>query len=404
MEVFENPLYDDDLSVLLSAYFLNTDPNGGALLVDAGKGMINDPNCGFEDPKAWSIHHVPEDNIQGFVDATTITEDTVWAPDDSLCDVNEIAVGFHHSRIDYLIDCVDVTVQANLEIQPGTVICHEINSTTGDGKLIVNNGSLICQGDPFGDGYVVWVERGRAGEYYKVGIPFDNVQTFINCDAGSEYDVQFTKFIGMKAALVVENDNGAVRDSIFFMNTRGITFSDGNNYLCQNCQFYGPRMGILNGGIPNYPSSGSIRNCTFDRNRRGIFTYAGEASVQNCLFTNNTEAGILRRYDTSECKYIERYNAFYNNDAHILNSELGTSEAIDPNSWAYPQENYAKLLNGYPFDPAWTDWDNRFRLIADSNAVNGGYDPTDAGMCGYTTLLDNTPDANGIDIGFHWPL
>ena len=145
-----------------------------------------------------------------------------------------------------------------------------------------------------------------------------------------------------------------------------------------------------------FSSDGIYENCTFAQNIEPICAYYTDENyeVTNCLFHKN-DYGFK---NFSGLAYEESYNVFYEN---TTSSEFGD---LDPNDWAYPQENYAQLLNGDPFDPVWTEWDDRFCLIADSNAVDGGYDPTDAGMCGYTTFVDSTPDANALDVGFHWPL
>ncbi|HEV58691.1 MAG TPA: hypothetical protein ENN87_14545, partial [Phycisphaerales bacterium] len=391
----------------VSFYYLNTDPNGGGLLADAGNTeisgwILNDPNLGYEDPNQWSIYMTPEDNVRGFVSATTMDTDTVWQPSYATCDTGTVAIGYHHPRVDYYIRKADVTVNATLEIQPGTVIVQAVDSATSQGRLSIGStGSLICRGDPFEGGYITFVERGRAGEMAGVGIPWFNERPFVELTSGCAYDVQFTRFVGLGYALVCHEGQGVLRDCQFLLNNRGIDYRSCVGAECANGLFMNNYIAVR-----DYEGTGGvIRNCTFMTNSRCI-NLAGsavaDATVYNSLF-HSYDYGL--RVNNTNCDLTEHYNAFYHeNGGTFYPIYPAESHDLDPSDWADPLRDYAQGLYGDPCDPSWPDFDLRFCVVADSNAVDNGYDPAGRGMCGYTVFLANIEDTGVIDIGFHRPL
>ena len=269
----------------VSFYYLNTDPNGGGLLADAGNTeisgcILNDPNLGYEEPDQWSIYMTPEDNIRGFVSATAMDTDTVWQPSYATCDTGTVAIGYHHPRVDYYIRKADVTVNATLEILPGTVIAQAVDGATGQGRLATGSaGSLICRGDPFEGGYVTFVERGRAGEMAGVGVPYSNNQRFIELHADSEYDIRFTRFCGMGVALTVNGGGGICRDNYFLVNTYGMDLLGGDGATVQNSLFTGNYIAIRD----YQTTSGLVSGCTFDRNDRSL-NFAGSSPADATVY------------------------------------------------------------------------------------------------------------------------
>ena len=200
------PYYQEQyLNSIWHNFALTRDAQGGGCFLDAGSVLITDPNSGFSDPNAWIIHHPEEDSNYIFVSETTIAEDVIWQPNYSTCDQGNLALGYHHPRVDYIIDSVDVIVdgsteRATLTIAPGTVITQEVLFPERDGKVsIEQNGGLKCVGDPFGNGYVTWVDLVRTGSYvFSTNVLYQDKTFTIHCKQDSTYDIQFTKFSGSK--------------------------------------------------------------------------------------------------------------------------------------------------------------------------------------------------------------
>jgi len=384
---------------------LNKNQGGGGEFLDAGSCSVTD--AGYDDPCQWAIHHVQEDPCYyfGTYSTTTYTTDTVWQPNYQVCDMGTVSLGFHYPRIDYLVYRANVVIdgvgeKATLTIMPGTVIAHR---TYGTGPLkIENNGALICKGDPYEEGYVTFVEWGRAGNYWTIGVPYSNYNPCIECKSGSEYDLIFTRLLGLGGALKVDSgSSGNVSDCEFRLNTLGFRSYSNVGYNVENCLLVENKFGLEN----RYDSDGRVAGCTFDRNNYGIYNCEA-IEVRNCLFSYNQYA--LRKIgDSATCD--ESYNVFYCDPNMIPNYEFSQFGDLDPCDWADPNTANAYSLNGDPFNDSWIDFADRFHLAQDSNdyishAVDNGYDPCNAGMVGYTTNIKGGADTAPIDIGYHYPL
>ena len=399
VSVSENPFYSDAIN--FSFAYLNDDSNGGALWTDAGS--CSAESAGYSDPNLWSPFY-PE-NV--YTTTTTISSDTTWQPDYDTCDFGTVAMGYHHPRVDYIIHEADITVNgATLEVKPGTVISHRVNASTGAGKLsISSDAKLKCNGDPFGKGYIKWMEQGRATQDWKVGItPYTNYEFFVECLG--ECEVSFSRFTDISYPLSIYEDNSTIRDSIFEFNIRAINYVSCTGYDCSNCVFVNNSRGIF-----MTSSSGDISNCTFNRNLQfGVVSMGsgGVFDIKNCLFHSTAPDSSSSIYaaisDYNEGATVtESYNAFYNNKADFLKYQ--TPQDLDSTDWTDDESaQYASQISGDPFDYDWVNFADEFCLDPNSDAVDNGYDPSSRGMYGYTTALDHMVDMPKIDMGFHSPL
>lgn len=376
----------------LGEYYLNTDPNGGDLLKNAGSCNVNDPNLYGSNWQDWSIYPV-SDASHLFTSNTTIDQDTTWQPNYNTCDVNEVAIGYHHPRVDYVIDGGNITVfnmePVALSVKPGTVISLKNNAAHA---ISMEAQYFKSIGDQL-NGYIKWVNLDMSGQMLQ-GIS-SSTGRVISCEDPYSVDVRYNKFSGLNTCLYIEGSNMIkLHDNIFNLSDVGF-HADSGIYELNNCLFYNNTTGIKRQSAMFGFGLVSAVNCTFDRNIDAILTYpASTLDIVNSLFTHNTKA---LSYSLSSPTIYENNNAFYNNTTNIYGTTLDSSD------WAYPQESPAGLLNGNPFDPNWTDFDDRFHLDPNSYAIGNGYDPCSIGMPGYTSQLTGTIDTSPIDIGYHYP-
>ncbi len=394
-----HPFYSDAIGI--SFVYLNDDAEGGALCIDAGNGSVE--SAGYSDPNLWSSTYP----VNLYTTTTAINNDAVWQPDYDSCDSGMVDLGYHHSRIDYVIYNADITVSGcTLTVRPGTVIAHHVDKTTGAGKLTISSdGTLVCNGEPFGKGCIEWVEMGRAAQKWKVDLtPYTHQKRFVECLG--EGEVTFSRFVGMGFALAPDGEDCTVRDCIFELNTRAVDYYNTSSFSCENCLFNNNLRGVF-----LTSSSGAIRNCTFNRSVHFGVVSVGSGSVfdvKNSLF-HSTAAGSTSTIfaaisDYSQAATItESYNAFYNNKADLL--EFETVQDLDATDWTDDAgAAYAQIISGNPFSLAWTSFTDQVRLDQYGDAVDNGYDPNSAGMRGYTTALDDSIDDPNMDIGFHYPV
>ncbi|MDO8304048.1 MAG: hypothetical protein Q7T18_12495, partial [Sedimentisphaerales bacterium] len=86
----------DSANTQLGRYFLNTDLNGGDRIKNAGDADV----ATYYDQNKWSIYPVSDaDHL--FTTTTTFTTDKTWQPNYTTCDSGNVAIGYHHPRVDY---------------------------------------------------------------------------------------------------------------------------------------------------------------------------------------------------------------------------------------------------------------------------------------------------------------
>ena len=142
--------------------------------------------------------------------------------------------------VDYMIWQSDVSVSSALVVEPNTIIVQRVNSISGAGKVdVTSTGSLDCVGSGVGGVEVTWVEWGRTGTYYLVGVPYSNVQYNIELEDSSEYEFRFCEFVGLGRAVVPSEESGVIRDCLFMLNTRGVDYQGCDGFEISNCLFVG---------------------------------------------------------------------------------------------------------------------------------------------------------------------
>ena len=384
-------------------YLLNNNRPGGMDFVGKGSGTADSYYGNADDWAVFNIKAVASSRV--FTSSQTIATDTTWHKQINTCDGGTVDLGFHAPRVDYIIDRADVTVNgtssgATLTIKPGTVVVQNVNSSTGAGKLTIDGDeqgadSLVCVGDPAGDGYVTWVSLERARRSFGgAHVPYSNPKNNIEFEFGSDYDVRFTKFFGLGRALVPSEGGGTIRDCLFILNSRGIDYLSCSGFEVSNCLFMGNNQGIRDLSS----SGGEIRGCTFDCNRYGISVLSeGTLDVSNCLFSGNVKDGGVGHgisYRSSSATLNESYNAFWGNDEDVY--DVTQSESMELLEGSF-------VAGSDPYDSLWVDFDDRFRLDLGGDCKDGGDDPGYEGMAFYTTALDDRCDVPAVDIGYHYP-
>ncbi len=411
-DLSESPYYDS-FGSNFCAFYLNDEEDGGAKFFDEGNGTPSE--AGYTDPKAWSIEHLGVNyynDSRVFASTSILSSDTIWDPEYGTCDADSIVdLGYHHPRVDYFIHAGTVTVDGSgitLTIEPGTVVVQKVNSSTGAGKLVIDGtdgpdtgDKLVCVGDPFGDGYITWVDFYRARHDAYNGVLFSNTKKFIEFESGSDYDVRFTKFYGLGMALVPSDGGGTIQDCVFLLNAHAVDYRSCTDYVCRNCLFMGNNMALRD----SLGDHGLVENCTFDRNTRGIsFAVASGSDMlaRNNLFTSNGTGIFLSNNGT----LTEEYNGYYNNGS-------GPSDNVYDNApGATIYSSNQVLLAADPYETAWIDFADRFCLDQDCDLIDAGNDVYKEGMRMYTTSLNGREDkyvedaqqqmVEKLDIGYHY--
>lgn len=380
----------DAANTLLGSYFLNDDAGAGAELVDIN---IGDVSNYYDDPCAWSVYPVTASGYYFDTD-TTISANTEWAPNYATCDTGNIDIGYHHPRVDYLLDQCKITVQSpwTLTVKPGTVIAHNAVTGIGGGDdclYLPSGSSLICEGNPYreaGKGYITWTRYNLADMGASVCY-YDNYNQAIRAEGNSHYDITGMVFRGLSSVLLAAvGPGGSLRDCQFIRNEgvfSVIMYSSGNTI--ENCLFVQNQHGL--GG----PVNGSVSNCTFEQCDYGAYNM-NSGTIFNCIFSNNMY-GI---YGTNPS---ENNNLFYGNTT-------ASSYSLAYSDFAYPGQSNAQTIDveDDPFIAAtqWTDFADRLYLNQELQAIDNGDES--GGMPYYTTNVDGiSEDVGIIDIGYHYP-
>lgn len=393
--------YDPCLTYLGDC-FLNDDPWGGALLIDAGYGDACDY---YEDPCSWSVYHVPDDSDHLFDSSTTLNIATTWQPNYGTCDIGTTDIGYHHPRVDYLL-YDSVTASAGLTISPGTVVA--IGSSSYGGQLSLSGGIFTCDGTPDNRINLVYTHVASSnwdsiahgyGAYSGISL---------SSAVSDESTISFCNFNNLRSAMTVSTDlDKPIHDNIFSFCDGGIYPSGNSSIQMLNNQFVANNRGV---DVSDYGSTDrniEISNCAFSRNDYGVLISGSnmdmDMSVKNCVFTDNVFA--LKNNNTYSITMDESHNAFYSNYYHYATCFAPpVSLDLDPCDFAgdpcYP---YASLIDDDDFYQDWEDFADRFYLPTGSALINNG-DPLTAGMPGYTTSPSGTMDTGIIDIGYHYPI
>jgi hypothetical protein len=329
---------------------------------------------------------------------TSINGDDSWTKVDYETTTSVVDIGYHHNRVDKLLNDANTTVtNGTLTITSGVVVAIK-----GHYTLRLSTGAkLVCHGDPWEGGYnIVAGAKSLSAKIESPGILIANTG-YVWLDSGSsdQTTVEFTRFRWLCYGLYPAKSllPTAIRNNWFELCHYGCIPTDCNNTFTNNL-YYGNEYGLK----ANLLTTKSYNN-TFDSNNVGIWlarVWSLESlEAKDCLFTNNGQA--IRRTGYSGGLTTE-YNAFYGNGENVWDGETSQSLSIGSNSLA--------LVNS-PSDPGSLWWD-RYRLNRDGPVIDAGSvlaSDANRELATFTTDKDDAadaarPDRNQVDIGCHYPL
>jgi RHS repeat-associated protein len=374
----------------LGEYYLNHDVYGGLSLCNSGSA---DVSAFYENPKDWAIH---SPTVSHYLSGT-LTEDTELVPQYDTCDTGTVALGYHHPRIDYVVDGLVVdggNSRATLKIMPDP----EDVEQNAPVIMLINNieitayDRLVCRGRVSADGVVEYariVDQLWSSAYtnYTYG-------SEIICRNHSLYDIQLTKFEGLYEGLQIEGGQGNLRNNIFNLNDTALVHDNTSGQSCRNNLFINNDIAVQALNV-----SGAVYDtCTFANNNDMAIYFSGDITVRNCLFhrsfVNSNSYGIFAvTGSANQCN--EDYNAFWG-----YQTSPETRKVASPTTFG---TNDLPPLQTDPLTTEWTDFENRFYLGTSSALINEGY-PASGGLPGYTTQASLAMDTDAADIGYHYPL
>ena len=341
--------------------------------------------------------------------SSTITTDTTFskAASPEYESSNNVTRGYHHNRVDYLINDTDLDVtNGTLIIEPGVVIA--IHATTTFRKIHVtvdgdNTGKIYCAGKRNGNIFEYPIIAGKKQVSMFVEKPVigsaSECTTGIRLESADYYNkIRYTKFIGLQNGIIIaQSSQYEVMDCVFTQLRYGITCL---NYLIEteNHLMYYNTAGtrVMNTGA----CSITFRNLTCDYCDYGVFLDSWDdknIEITDSLFSN-CDYGI--KFSTYEGTLDEDYNRYYNVTTNI--STGGTMGNYSRDLGDDPEDT--------PYDTAYEEWKDRWHL----DQTKTGYDGcVNAGSCNadetllydYTTILGaDLEDADGdiLDIGYHY--
>ena len=159
-----------------------------------------------------------------------LQRDKTWQPDYTTCDVDTVAIGYHNPRVDYLLGA-GVTVDGNstLTIMPGTVVAMFAENYA---SLIIN-GKLMCEGNPFEEGYVRFVKSPLASARWLEDRPSrtngsSSPLIYLTSNSSGGSRINFTEFgalrYGLLASCQFDANTVMLHDNILKWNYKGMAF------------------------------------------------------------------------------------------------------------------------------------------------------------------------------------
>ncbi|MBI9018486.1 MAG: hypothetical protein JEZ07_14630 [Phycisphaerae bacterium] len=368
------------------SYYLNTVlSGGGGMLVDAGFAATG--GLSYGDSDAWAIYPpvVYSSNI-------TATSDTYASPILTLCDTGTIDIGYHHPRVDYVIDDCTFTMDAgtNLQLNPGLVMAVTASSSS-DSRLFIK-GSMDCNGKPGYGGYILLTSAESASQFMPVSGA--SAHDLISTDTTTiDMNFSFTRFW----------DTGDALD---------LSFGSTSTTSIENCQFWGNLVAVRHADTDitlNINNSlfvetetrlcgiATVNNCTFDNITQAIYHSCLTFTLTNSVFNDCS----LCLKDASASSTVFRNNAYYN-----YGTISTPSITLDTASMAGPSGKYINDtvdISTEIFDSNCQLHYNGYYLNQDSVLVDGGNSSSDS-LYGFTTSLDSAEDAGTLDVGYHYPM
>ncbi len=286
-----------------------------------------------------------------------------------------------------------ISVQALLVIEPGTVV-----EFASDTWMAVNNGgTLISAGTP--DNPIIYTSDSATpgyGDYY--------CPIYIEETASTSTKVTYSYIEFAYIGIVVLNNrlDNSVENNYLYNNSYGILeygveHTDVKNNLVYASYYNGIEINMESyEGQADAGSHVLVQNNTCDYYQNvGIAVFgvdneadAGEVELTNNIVSESYQYGVVL---ANGWMYFTVANTgYYGNEADRLGYE--ESEEYNP---AYETEMpYVEGAGLMPF----------FYLRQDCNFINAGYEYIEqTALIGKTTDVNNFPDSNYTDLGFHYP-
>ena len=379
-DILFNPYHGSNTSDYqeVGYYYLNDEPYGGCILMGEGDNSV--ASSVYDDMNNWSILCVNDNNV--YDSNTTISNNTTWEPDYNTTDTGTIDIGYHHPRVDYVIDAATVSVAAELTIEPGTIIA--VSAIQSSNRISISSGGkLKSKGMPTGDEYVKFVGLQKASQYSPDQVPICLVSSTIYPEYGSEIDIRFTEFIGSGRSITLLYGNSySIRDCVFKQNYYGIGYNSSTALSIENCLFAENHYGVT--GYNDYSIDGS----TFHNHDIALRVDGSDLSVTNSLFS---ECSTCIYGSNSAALLADNNNAYF--DYVNIFSNFG---AIQPDTTSHDLSISPYEVN-YPYLDG-----GAYYLDQSSVLINNGSGTS--GKPGYTTdILENEDLAStNLDIGYHY--
>jgi len=389
----------------LGDYYLNNDSGGGAACRFAGFETYEEAGL---DSEAFTVD--PPEMV-----VTNISSPAVWSKNPSGANWSDlgVSIGYHHNRIDKrLPSWIMCSGDGYLVIGPGVVVAFD-GSTARLG--VSGTGELRCDGDP--NNPITMVGGQVASMRIEAPVPGTNVDKAIRIESTANdaaVSITYTRFRGTDRGFQTHLSLTAnqIRHCTFdrcryavFVNDASLTVK---NLLVDNCE----HTGLYCNSYGNAHTL-SVHNCTFDRSSAGArFLDCGSTTfvITDCLFTRCTRGMDL--YVAPGSWAAVDYNAYYDCTHDIWLQYIPGDGSIGENSIPLDDEEEGEECpydQRWCSDPASADWQGQWYLIQDQQTyttpcVNGGSQiVADAGLTGFPTNCDQTPDTGTVDIGYHYP-
>ncbi len=390
-------------------FFLNTNENAGALLRDAGSRSAGD--AGMEN--LWRGVNAPRGDIPEEITRT----DTEWRSwERGLSDVGDVDIGYHHSRVDYLVTH-DVTATGLNELNTctlgfsmGVVVAFDpvyetvpIELVAGQYGGISSGGRRVsgsfprftsdkaCSMNMESPRWCAAPLRGRV-RLTSESNPYSRFEdTWVSWSVGLEIDLTL---------------NSTLTGNVFQYSSRGVRCAAPNSF--SNSLFVANGDGLsawdaVQGGLLD--GELTVTNCTFADNERGIrvgTAQGGESQLtaKDCIFTHDptsaspTTAISVQDWD---CTLDENHSAFHkpggDENDHVwyvdhyipINTQAGSMNLTQP-----------------PYDTT-TEYCRRFLLSQTCPAVDAGScSAEEARMNVETTSGLGSLDDATVDMGYHY--
>jgi len=379
----------------LGEYFVDTATYpGGSQLVNAGSDSASNI---YTDPTAFGI-------AAPTVVSSNITWTTTWSKRSG--DTGTVDIGYHHPRVDKLIDNVarqigHSTTAVTLTIDPGVVTAFSGSSARLQFKADAGGDTeLACDGEP--DEPVVMI-----------GAPAGSMKIEAKCDGGdgllrnkvttegytTTASITYTHFSGLNSGIKIGRSAAdyEIQHCVFDRCYYGMNIDlKDSASSTRNCLFYNSTRGCRLAVNSTAATTITVRNCTYDRCDQGIYAIGRSegntrtCNILDCAFTAST-TGIYRG---TWSVWNEDYNAYWDCDTNAEDSSGPISIGA-----------YSIVLCEDPYDDAWEAWAGQWYLDQDGASVDGGSrSALVAGLSTFTTDLGQGDyDLGAVDIGYHYP-